>query len=80
MMAHGLATGWIEWGEERYEFDAAPVYAEKNWGGGFPTKWCWVQCNSFAGEPGTSVTAIGRHLSSLEKMIRRFSSSRPRPK
>ncbi|GAB4820510.1 hypothetical protein N2152v2_007556 [Parachlorella kessleri] len=59
MMAHGLATGWIEWGGERYEFQGAPAYAEKNWGGGFPSKWCWIQCNSFEGEPGASVTAIG---------------------
>lgn len=32
---------------------------EKNWGGGFPRRWCWVQCNTFEGEPGTSVTAVG---------------------
>lgn len=42
MMSHGLASGWIEWGGKRYEFQGAPAYAEKNWGGGFPTKWCWV--------------------------------------
>lgn len=59
MMAHGEASGWIEWGGRRYEFEGAPIYAEKNWGGGFPSKWCWIQCNSFAGETGTSVTAIG---------------------
>ena len=33
----------------RYEFQDAPSYAEKNWGGGFPSKWHWVQCNSFDG-------------------------------
>lgn len=32
---------------------------EKNWGGGFPRRWCWIQCNTFEGEPGTSVTAVG---------------------
>ncbi|PWA50501.1 tocopherol cyclase [Artemisia annua] len=34
-----LTAGWIEWGDERYEFQNAPSYCEKNWGGGFPRKW-----------------------------------------
>jgi hypothetical protein len=48
-MAHGLAEGWIQWGDKRYEFSAAPAYSEKNWGGGFPSKWVWIQCNTFDG-------------------------------
>jgi len=48
-MAGGLSTGWIEWGDERYEFQDAPSYCEKNWGGSFPQKWFWVQCNVFDG-------------------------------
>lgn len=59
LMAHGLASGWLEWGGRRYEFQDAPSYAEKNWGGGFPSKWHWVQCNSFDGQPGLSLTAVG---------------------
>ncbi|CAI9284324.1 unnamed protein product [Lactuca saligna] len=51
-MAGGLSTGWIEWGEERYEFQNAPSYSEKNWGAGFPRKWFWVQCNVFKGASG----------------------------
>jgi hypothetical protein len=35
-MAHGLATGWIEWKGKRYHFTDAPAYSEKNWGGAFP--------------------------------------------
>ena len=66
LMAHGLATGWIEWqGDEsnaappiRYTFKDAPTYAEKNWGGAFPAKWFWIQCNAFASEPTLSVTAV----------------------
>ena len=74
LMAHGLATGWIEWrmpkpetasaqGSEldseliRYTFENAPAYAEKNWGGAFPAKWFWMQCNAFESEPSLSVTA-----------------------
>ena len=59
LMAHGLATGWIEWNGQRYEFCNAPAYAEKNWGGSFPQKWFWMQCNSFEGEPELAVTAGG---------------------
>lgn len=59
LMAHGEATGWIEWGGARYEFAGAPAYSEKNWGGGFPKRWIWIQCNSFLSAAGTSVTAVG---------------------
>jgi tocopherol cyclase len=59
LMAHGLASGWFQWGGKRYEFTSAPTYAEKNWGGGFPSKWCWIQCNTFAGQQNLSVTAVG---------------------
>lgn len=59
LMAHGLATGWIEWRGQRYVFQKAPAYAEKNWGGAFPTKWFWLQCNAFEREPDLSVTAAG---------------------
>jgi tocopherol cyclase len=59
LMAHGLATGWIEWNGDRYEFTNAPAYSEKNWGGAFPQKWFWVNCNSFDGEPDLALTAGG---------------------
>lgn len=35
-------AGWIEWDGELFEFENAPSYSEKNWGGGFPRKWFWV--------------------------------------
>jgi len=59
LMAHGLATGWIEWNGDRYEFTNAPAYSEKNWGGAFPQKWFWLNCNSFDGEPDLALTAGG---------------------
>ena len=59
LLAHGLATGWIEWNGERYEFSQVPIYGEKNWGRAFPTKWFWMQCNSFVGEENLSFTAVG---------------------
>lgn len=47
LMAHGEASGFVEWRGARREFTAAPVYAEKNWGGAFPRRWFWMQCNAF---------------------------------
>ncbi len=59
LMAHGLATGWIEWGCDRYEFINAPAYSEKNWGGSFPERWFWVNCNCFESEADLALTAGG---------------------
>jgi tocopherol cyclase len=59
LMAHGLATGWIEWRGERYEFTNAPAYSEKNWGCSFPEKWFWINCNSFEDTVGLAITAGG---------------------
>jgi tocopherol cyclase len=59
LMAHGLATGWIEWQGKRYEFKNVPAYSEKNWGRSFPQKWFWVNCNSFDESVGLALTAGG---------------------
>ncbi|MDH6059052.1 tocopherol cyclase family protein [Chrysosporum bergii ANA360D] len=59
LMAHGLASGWIDWNGKIYEFTNAPAYGEKNWGGAFPQKWFWLNCNSFDGEPDLALTAGG---------------------
>lgn len=59
LIAHGLASGWIDWQGERYEFEHAPLYAEKNWGGAFPEKWFWIQCNAFDHHPDLTLTAVG---------------------
>ncbi|HEY9620403.1 MAG TPA: tocopherol cyclase family protein [Crinalium sp.] len=59
LMAHGLATGWIDWNGQRYSFRDAPAYAEKNWGGAFPKRWFWLNCNCFIDEPDLALTAGG---------------------
>ncbi|NJR23092.1 MAG: tocopherol cyclase [Richelia sp. CSU_2_1] len=59
LMASGLATGWIDWNGEKYEFQNAPAYSEKNWGGAFPQKWFWINCNCFQGETDLTLTAGG---------------------
>ena len=64
-LADARATGYATWNGTRYDFENVPFYAEKNWGGSFPSKWYWVQCNSFQGftdQDGTnrlSLTAGG---------------------
>ncbi|MFB2768479.1 tocopherol cyclase family protein [Pelatocladus sp. BLCC-F211] len=59
LMAYGLASGWIDWNGKRYEFTNAPAYSEKNWGGAFPQKWFWANCNSFSEIPDLALTAGG---------------------
>jgi tocopherol cyclase len=60
LMAHGLATGWIDWNGDRYNFTNAPAYSEKNWGRSFPQKWFWINCNSFTDEPVALTAGGGR--------------------
>ena len=57
--ALGIATGSIEWRGKCYQFDRAPVYSEKNWGGSFPKKWFWINGNSFDNNQDLSITAGG---------------------
>lgn len=59
LMAHGFATGHFIWNGTRYDFTNAPAYAEKNWGGAFPQKWFWIQCNAFEQEPDLTVSSAG---------------------
>ena len=58
-MAHGIATGWVEWQRKRYQFTNAPAYSEKNWGSSFPQKWFWINCNSFINKADLALTAGG---------------------
>lgn len=48
-LADARATGYVNWNGTKYDFTNAPFYVEKNWGSSFPTKWYWIQCNSFHG-------------------------------
>lgn len=59
LMAHGLATGWIDWNGQKYRFQDAPTYGEKNWGCSFPQKWFWINCNSFAEADDLAITSAG---------------------
>ena len=59
LLADGEASGWIDWKGRRYDFIRAPAYAEKNWGGAFPRRWFWMQCNSFKNSSSLSLTCAG---------------------
>jgi tocopherol cyclase len=43
----GNAQGTARVADEFWEFDQADVYAEKNWGAGFPERWWWGQAQGF---------------------------------
>lgn len=60
LMAHGVAeSGTVRYGDTTYNMRGARVYAEKNWGASFPSRWWWIQSNAFDGHPDLSVTALG---------------------
>ena len=45
----GKASGTVTFGEGTWSFDGAPLYAERNWGAGFPERWWWGQAHDFPG-------------------------------
>lgn len=58
-MGGGVSEGWVQWGDKKYHFKDAPSYCEKNWGGSFPKKWFWIQCNVFEGVEGEMALTAG---------------------
>ncbi len=59
LTAYGHASGWVEWNEQRFNFDQVPAYCEKNWGGAFPQKWFWMNASGFEQVPDLCLTAAG---------------------
>lgn len=43
----GKAFGTVEFGDTSWSFDGATLYAERNWGAGFPQRWWWGQAHDF---------------------------------
>ncbi|VBA55709.1 hypothetical protein LAUMK191_03439 [Mycobacterium attenuatum] len=39
----GTASGTVEFSGGAWEFDDARLYAERNWGAGFPERWWWAR-------------------------------------
>ena len=61
-MLGGRATGHVVIDGHRTEFVGADVYAEKNWGRGFPLSWWWGQAQGFS-RPDVCVAFTGGVLS-----------------
>jgi tocopherol cyclase len=57
----GRATGEFTVAGQRWDLDGADVYAEKNWGAGFPDWWWWGQAQGFS-DPDLCVAFGGGHL------------------
>jgi tocopherol cyclase len=65
----GRVRGSADLGEgDRWSLDESAVYAEKNWGSGFPERWWWGQAHGFD-RPDVCVAFAGGHLTSP---VRRF--------
>ncbi|KZS57488.1 hypothetical protein A4G26_15785 [Mycobacterium kansasii] len=45
----GKASGTVEFSDGTWTFDDARLYAERNWGAGFPERWWWGQAHDFDG-------------------------------
>ncbi len=54
----GKASGTVEFDGDRWTFDNAELYAERNWGAGFPERWWWGQAHDF-GDADVSVAFSG---------------------
>lgn len=53
----GTTSGSVTIGEQQWTLDGADIYAEKNWGAGFPDRWWWGQAQGF--EDRTVCVAFG---------------------
>lgn len=58
----GKASGTVEYGGESWTFENAKLYAERNWGAGFPLRWWWGQAHDF-GDDDVCVAFSGGLLS-----------------
>ena len=58
----GRASGTVTYAGESWSFDNAKLYAERNWGKGFPLRWWWGQAHDF-GDADVSVAFSGGLLS-----------------
>jgi hypothetical protein len=59
------ASGTLVAGDARWDLAGASVYAEKNWGHGFPTRWWWGEAHDFGGDPVTVAFAGGPAIGPL---------------
>jgi tocopherol cyclase len=66
----GTATGTVEIGGDHWSFDSATLYAEKNWGPGFPERWWWGQAHDFGGaDVSVSFTGVLLQLGPIRRDV-----------
>ena len=58
----GSASGAVQYAGESWTFTNAKLYAERNWGAGFPLRWWWGQAHDF-GDDDVCVAFSGGLLS-----------------
>ena len=58
----GRASGTVEYAGDSWTFENAKLYAERNWGAGFPLRWWWGQAHDF-GDADVCVAFSGGLLS-----------------
>lgn len=46
----GKASGTVQYGDQSWTFTDAKLYAERNWGAGFPLRWWWGQAHDFGAD------------------------------
>ncbi len=51
-------SGWLRWGEVRYEINGIPGYQSHHWGRRYPESWCWGQVAQFEGYAATSFEGL----------------------
>ena len=56
----GTASGTVTAGGAGFSLAGARVYAEKNWGAGFPRRWWWGEAHDFGADPVCVAFAGGR--------------------
>ena len=62
----GRVTGSIRVGDRTVSLNGATVYAEKNWGRGFPDSWWWAQAQGFPERDDACVAFAGGPLGPLQ--------------
>ena len=58
----GRASGTVAYAGDSWTFENAKLYAERNWGAGFPLRWWWGQAHDF-GDADVCVAFSGGLLS-----------------
>lgn len=68
---HHLLAGDLTLNGKEIHFDGGEGYIEKDWGTSFPSKWVWMQCNSFPSKQVSCMLSIA-HIPFLGRSFTGF--------